>query len=135
VPLARLCPGCGRVVTGGRARCPDCARADNQRRGARNVEHGTNTQRWRKLRAHVIARDRCCVRCGSSEDLTVHLDPVLAGDHRHATSVDAITLCRGCHGAVDARRASRPRFFENGAPATPRQLDSHFGDFSSDRAV
>jgi hypothetical protein len=31
--------------------------------------------------------------CGREDDLTCHLDPGFAGDHREATLDDVITLC------------------------------------------
>jgi 5-methylcytosine-specific restriction endonuclease McrA len=46
-----------------------------------------------------------CQHCGTSRDLTVHLDPNLAGNHFAATIDDCITVCRACHGTIDAPRA------------------------------
>lgn len=120
MPLVRLCAGCGRAIDNGLTRCPACATADNRRRAILNIKRGTNTSRWRKLRAHAVGRDGWCQRCGTSADLTVHLDPALAGDHRAATAADVVVLCRRCHGALDAPRASRPQFL-GGVPALPRQ--------------
>lgn len=131
--LTRLC-SCGRDAAAGRTRCPDCTRLDNQRRAARNVKRGTNTRRWRKLRAYAIQRDGGCVRCGTTHDLTVHLDAALAGDHRQATSADVVTLCRSCHGSIDAPRASQPRFFKHGHVATSARTSSPPGSRRERRA-
>jgi 5-methylcytosine-specific restriction endonuclease McrA len=49
-----------------------------------------------------------CQRCGKTGDrhtLTVHLNPALGGDHLAASRDDLTTLCRSCHGSIDAPRA------------------------------
>lgn len=67
---------------------------------------GYGSPHWQQVRRQVLARDGRCMRCGSLEDLTVHLDPGLKGNHAIAESRDALTLCRSCHGSLDAPRSS-----------------------------
>lgn len=102
---AKLCPRCARFTAAGSPLCGDCTQADNRRRTAKAAAHGRTGRRWQQLRQLVIARDRRCTRCGSPDDLTVHVDPRLRGNHRVATTADCTALCRRCHGAVDAPRA------------------------------
>jgi 5-methylcytosine-specific restriction endonuclease McrA len=82
---------------------------DNTRRNRQRWRQGRTTARWRAVRAAVLARDGRCLECGTTDDLTVHLDPALEGDHAAADVDDCVTLCRRCHGRVDAPRASKRR--------------------------
>jgi 5-methylcytosine-specific restriction endonuclease McrA len=105
--------GCGRLYEKTDRRVHRCRehqaeleRRDNARRNRKQWRQGRNTARWRQLRAAALARDgHQCRRCGSSDDLTVHLNPQLAGDHEAATLDDLETLCRRCHGQVDGARS------------------------------
>lgn len=91
-------------------RCPSCAPAHragvNRRRHKKQKAHGRNRRGVQRAMKAVIARDGCCLRCGSTEDLTAHLDPELGGQHTEDPD-DYTTLCRSCHGRVDGRRAHR----------------------------
>ena len=106
--IYRLCPQCGAsgLSTG---LCPDCTRLDNRRRNAKRKDSGRTTKAWQALRLATMHRDghacRSCGITGTRHDLTVHLDPRLNGNHRAASLDDLITLCRSCHGSVDAPRA------------------------------
>lgn len=94
-------PGCGRLTTSGR--CPE------HQPPSRHHERGYNTRHWRRLRTLAFAQHPYCAICGSGSDLTAHLRPELAGNHRAATLDDVIVLCRRHHGAVDAPRAKGGR--------------------------
>lgn len=103
-----LCPRCG--TTGAeRGLCPDCQRADDRRRNTKRRNSGRSTQRWQQLRLAAFHRDgyacRQCGVTGTRHTLTAHLRPEAAGDHWRATLADLTTLCRHCHGTVDAPRA------------------------------
>jgi 5-methylcytosine-specific restriction endonuclease McrA len=101
--VKRLCSRCGltRPMSG---RCPHCGPAHDMAK----VRSRRTTARWERLRLAVLERDnhRCRI-CGSASDLTVHLHPDLRGDHDLAEAENCFTLCRSCHGRVDAPRASR----------------------------
>jgi 5-methylcytosine-specific restriction endonuclease McrA len=109
MPLMRLCPSCG-VIQQRTGRCARCEAA----RGAKKVISGRTSVRWKKLRLAVIARDgNTCQRCGRQAPahlLTVHLAPELRNNHRLATFETCVTLCRSCHGSVDAPRARKSSF-------------------------
>jgi 5-methylcytosine-specific restriction endonuclease McrA len=113
--MARICNTCFRIFDGGGAHCPPCQqqrdRAHSARSNAKSREQGRTTSRWRRLRLQVLARDGyTCQRCGAQphpSQLHAHLDPRLAGDHWIATVDDCTTLCRSCHGTIDAPRSTR----------------------------
>jgi 5-methylcytosine-specific restriction endonuclease McrA len=100
---------CGRMIRVDEPHeCEETSRrkaADNARRYAKRVQSGRYRAGWTHLSRACIARGGCCQECGREDDLTCHLDPGFAGDHREATLNDVITLCRECHGRIDGRRA------------------------------
>jgi 5-methylcytosine-specific restriction endonuclease McrA len=108
--MNRVCSRSGRIYSSGqRCNCPACIahrRADNKRRANNEATAGRLSPHWQKLRLRAIARDRHCQRCGTTNDLTVHLDPAKRGQHRNARLEDCTTLCRSCHGSIDAPRAA-----------------------------
>lgn len=113
MPRYQVCPtqGCGQIrpiggdcPAGHRAQAQATAR-DNQRRAARQRAHGSDLAHWRKVRRLAILEQRACQACGTTLDLTAHLDPAMAGDHRAATPDDITVLCRRCHGRVDQPRS------------------------------
>lgn len=111
MPRYQVCPtrGCGQIRPIG-GDCPTGHRAqaaarDNQRRARKQRANGADLAHWRKMRAIAIAQQQCCQACGTTLDLTAHLDPALAGDHRTATPDDITILCRRCHGRVDQPRS------------------------------
>jgi 5-methylcytosine-specific restriction endonuclease McrA len=113
--LFRLCPKCCRTVPKV-GLCDDCRRADNRRRNQKRKDSGRTTESWQRMRLAAFLRDGyACRRCGKTGDrktLTVHLNPALDGDHLAAGRDDLTTLCRSCHGSVDAprsRQASRAK--------------------------
>lgn len=74
------------------------------------------------MRLAAFLRDGyACQQCGTTGDrhtLTVHLNPALDGDHLAATRDDLTTLCRSCHGSVDAPRShSGPKSAAAGSSA------------------
>jgi 5-methylcytosine-specific restriction endonuclease McrA len=102
VPVLKLCKHGQLTATG---RCSLCALEDNTRRNQLARRHGLNTKRWRLLRDSTLARDgHRCQQCGDPAN-TVHIDPKLKGNHNVATLNDTVTLCRRCHGSLDAARA------------------------------
>jgi 5-methylcytosine-specific restriction endonuclease McrA len=132
VPLLKLCPRCGCSMEPTRKLCTDCQRADDRRRNAKRRESGRTTAAWQRLRLAAFHRDSyACQRCGQTgtrHTLTVHLRPELRGNHRTAALDDLTTLCRSCHGSVDAPRSSRritPSIFEERRFA-PRPRFSRF---------
>lgn len=84
---------CGQLT--GRTRCPACQRvidrAKNQHAAYRR------TYAWQKLSRAARAATPCCVRCGSTEDLTT--DHVVARELTGGVQV----LCRVCNGRKGAR--------------------------------
>lgn len=104
-PIVRLCPkpGCGRTDPHTHLDAHDQAR-----RTAKTKASGRGRAAWHRLRQATIARDGCCTVCGTTHDLTVHLHPSLNGNHWLAGLDHVTTLCRSCHGRLDAPRASRP---------------------------
>jgi 5-methylcytosine-specific restriction endonuclease McrA len=110
----RLCPRCGRRKNNAKTGlCPECQVADDRRRNTKRRESGRTTARWQRLRLAALHRDGyACQRCGQSgtrHTLTVHLDPALKGNHWIAALDDLTTLCRSCHGSMDAPRAHARR--------------------------
>ena len=86
--------------------CAQHRAADQARRHAKQQTHGRNTAAWRRLRAQRLELDGYqCQRCGTTEDLTVHLNPALHDNHAAAPLEDLLTLCRPCHGSKDAPRS------------------------------
>jgi len=81
------------------------ARVDNAKRNRKAWRHGRTSKRWQQIRAAVLARDGRCLECGSTADLTVHLDPALEGNHLAAGPENCATLCRRCHGRLDGARS------------------------------
>jgi 5-methylcytosine-specific restriction endonuclease McrA len=106
-PVRRLClePDCRDLTAGDPHRCPRHAAEFNARR--RHTYRSTIGKHWRGVRQLALARDgHRCQKCGTTDDLTVHLDPRMRGDHDSATVEACITLCRSCHGRLDAPRAA-----------------------------
>jgi 5-methylcytosine-specific restriction endonuclease McrA len=98
----RPCIDCGTPTRG--TRCPRC---ELGKRHARAIINRTYTRYWRRLRVERLLLDRgVCQRCGGRAD-TVHLSPALQGRHDLATLEDCVSLCRRCHGAIDAPRSRR----------------------------
>jgi 5-methylcytosine-specific restriction endonuclease McrA len=118
VTIFRLCSKCGAKIPATphtRGPCSDCKRAENRRRNEKRKASGRKSAAWTRLRLAALHRDRySCRRCGRAGDartLTVHLAPELHGEHWRARLDDLETLCRRCHGSVDAPRAHEARLF------------------------
>ena len=103
--VATICKHCGAmVVPSDEHACEgvlQAKRRDYERRDAKRIAHGRYTNRSRTVAHAAIHRDGCCRDCGTTTDLTAHLDPGFAGDHNAATIDDLTTLCRRCHGRRD----------------------------------
>ncbi len=122
-PIVKPCR-CGALIDRQLKFCPSCQRADDQRRNAKRKASGRTTAAWNRLRTAAIDRDgyacRRCGRSGTVGTLTVHLRPELSGNHWTATLDDLETLCRSCHGSVDAPRAAATRTAqESSSPPEP----------------
>ena len=76
-------------------------RQSRRRGGRRDAEHGRNQYAWQELRTARRQLDgHRCVYCGSTEDLTVDVDPGLTSNHRIATIDDCRTACRSCNSSL-----------------------------------
>jgi hypothetical protein len=109
--LGKVCRRSGMVYVEKRCGCQRCVayRArDNVRRHAKQRAHGRDRRDVRRAMDAAIRRDGRCLTCGSTDDLTAHLDPALAGHHT-TDPADYSTACRSCHGRLDAPRARRRR--------------------------
>ena len=60
----------------------------------------TASMAWRRVRAAVLARDRCCVSCGAPAEEVDHIRPVVMGGGDELENLRA--LCRQCHSIVTA---------------------------------
>lgn len=101
----KACVDCGRPTPRGN-RCAIHEQAERARRHAKLKASGTLSPHWKAVRQAVLARDGYrCTRCGAHLNLTVHLDPALGRNHWVAQPQDCTTLCRSCHGTVDAPRS------------------------------
>lgn len=99
MPFAYLCPRC-RNRDAKPGLCPACTKEDNARRNRKAAEQGRSSAAWRLFRKANIGSQ--CERCGTGENLTFHYTP---GGRHSFNPADYQTLCRRCHGAVDAPRA------------------------------
>lgn len=129
IVLARLCAGCGALLpTGARGRCIRCARPP--RSGSSRPE--LNRSAWQKLRRAARLRDgNRCVRCGSSERLSVHH----AVDGSNLLE-DLVTLCSRCHRGEHAQKspASKAIFLgENRATPTRQGAASFVSELRNER--
>ncbi len=84
-----------------RKKHPDAARLE--------ARMAARLRRTPGLRASILARDGCCLRCGALADLVIdHIKPVLSGGDNDPGNLQ--TLCRSCNskkrGAVDHRRTA-----------------------------
>ena len=99
--LATRCLDCGQRTRGSR-----CVTCKPRHELTRTRASGRSTHAWQQLRERRKQLDGYrCTYCGSTEDLTVDLDPRLQGNHRAATIEDCVTACRRCN----SRRGGRLR--------------------------
>jgi hypothetical protein len=99
-----------------RGKCPDCYRADNQRRARQQQAAGRTTAHWQRLKrlAKQAAGSRCQT-CGRLEEPTPAgwLDVHLRDEYRHlshaqVTSTEQVAVtCKPCHGSHHAPEAAR----------------------------
>lgn len=96
-------PGCRHIPQPGTP-CPDHGPTrGNPRRWHRARQLGRRgNPTWEATRAAVIARDGACRHCGTTADLTAHR---IDGGYHTPTPPDYLTLCRSCHGRVEAGAA------------------------------
>jgi 5-methylcytosine-specific restriction endonuclease McrA len=122
--FARACSSCGVLLPANTSRrCPACTKP--QRSGSSRPE--LDRSAWQKLRRAARLRDgNRCVRCGSTERLSVH----------HAVEgsnllEDLVTLCSRCQGREHRRMRmmQRSRFLEPNRPSpkSRRKPGSYLG--------
>ena len=72
------------------------ARREGPRSDARYPKGERGTRAWRDVRKFVVARDKACLVCGSTANLTVdHVRPLSEGGSDAPANLR--TLCRACH--------------------------------------
>lgn len=130
MPMGSICLDCGAIVAEVRSgRCASCFEgylerrrmfdriaADKKkpvRRGpvsdaakTRRAAHQAiiKSPQWRRVASMVKKRDGGCVRCGTTDRLTVHhIDPALEAANPYDPE-NCITLCASCHSIEDAAR-------------------------------
>lgn len=82
------------IAPAGRRRCPRCTRAAEITRDLSPARAVYRTSRWRALSQQLRADHPWCVKCGSTEDLTVdHIIPLQHGGEPYAIS-NLQVLCR-----------------------------------------
>jgi hypothetical protein len=106
--MLRVCatPACGQLLHPDTP-CPQCGRKGHLPKQTKDTMRGYHSRNWREVKWRAQVRDGFrCQQCGSPFALTAHLDPARQGDHYHATLDEVTTLCRTCHGTLDAPRAT-----------------------------
>lgn len=59
-----------------------------------------NSEHWKKMRAKIIKRDKCCFVCSTKNNLTVHhIKPRRKGGKTHERNL--IAMCAECHDRVE----------------------------------
>jgi 5-methylcytosine-specific restriction endonuclease McrA len=123
VPLAHLCPGCGRIH-GRQGRCSECKRLDERNRlSTEPIRRLRASPRWRRVRRLIRRGDGDqCVTCGATHGLEVHHIAALVDGGDPFTLDNLITLCHSCHTkqhflgvGAGLPHASRPRVSAVGA--------------------
>lgn len=86
------------------------------RRNQKATRNGLKRHAWKGpngLRARTLQRDqhRCRLKLpGCTHKATsVHLAPLLRGDHTRATLDHCLSACHHCHGVIDGRRSKGGR--------------------------
>ena len=106
--ILKICPNHGTYdpATG----CLPCKTTDTARRTARIKHHGYSSPNWQHIRTrrHQLAAGQCELQLPGCTTIATHthLNPTLAGDHRHAQLEDTRACCANCSGAIDAPRAT-----------------------------
>ena len=89
-----------------------------------------STRPWRRLRAHILARDPICKLCAEADRLTLscevdHIVPIHLGGSDSATNLRG--LCHDCHARITAQqlrdlvREQNPKVGEDGWPVYQRR--------------
>ncbi len=74
---------------------------------AMNYQAYLKTPHWKKKRKKIIARDKHCMLCGSTEHLVVHHNNYKNIGHEH--DGDLVCLCSKHHNAYHAYERSQGR--------------------------
>jgi hypothetical protein len=76
------------------------------------MEHKYSPDFNRRFKRSIIARDKCCLLCKSTEDLTVHHADYV---RQKADPDFCVTLCRACNGRVNVKeeRSKWTEYFKN----------------------
>lgn len=99
--IRRRCSRCPALIERGRL-CQSCQRSENARRNAKSAAHGLHSPWWPVFRKRWMKS--WCQNCGATDRLSFHFRP---GGVHSRNPEDYLTLCRSCHGSVDAPRAQR----------------------------
>lgn len=74
-----------------------------------NYARSLNSESWNEVRKRIIARDRCCVRCGSRLYLEVHHkvyqvngESIVGKEMEHLNCLEL--LCSKCHQNVHSKK-------------------------------
>lgn len=62
-----------------------------------NYALSLNSENWKQVRLKIIARDRCCVDCGSKLYLEVHHLTYIHKGNELEHLEDLVLLCAKCH--------------------------------------
>lgn len=65
------------------------------------MEHKYSPDFNSRFKRQIIARDKCCLLCKSTDDLTVHHINYVK---RYAEKNLCVVLCRGCNGRVNTKK-------------------------------
>lgn len=92
----------------------DKRRAEHNKKAFQNAVRSNqnlyHTQRWRTLRASIIAKYKVCLVCGSSENLTVdHIIAPRGNEELFFNENNLQTLCKSCHRIKTAREIQERR--------------------------
>lgn len=87
---------------------PEQPKRPQQTRRARWT--GYSTQRWRKLRAHILALHPLCVQCRNIASVLDHIVPVREGGEPWLES-NLQPMCKRCHDSKSGKEAHKPRTY------------------------
>lgn len=92
----------------GGARCPQHTRPRRPfaRRKTKTHRRGS-TRAWRRERAHVLAEEPRCRRCGGASTVADHIVPLAEGGTDMRGNLQG--LCAACHATKTAAESQRSR--------------------------
>ena len=98
-------PGCYATVPAPRSYCPKHADQAIKKPAPRSWATARRpndalyaSPRWRGIRKKILEASPACVRCGSTEGLSVHhLDPPKGNEEEFFNAEALVVLCKRCH--------------------------------------